>query len=184
MLYHFSEKAGITRFEARPPLAHPGARPYVWAIDEWHSPLYFVPSECPRVCFWPLPTTTKADLETWWKPATGRIVIAIEGTWLQRVQEVVLYRYELPPKTFEDCEDHGVHVSPLPVEPIAMEAMDSLPQRIVEAEAELRVCPSLVPLAKAVMQTSLHWSLIRMRNVIGWEMEPGQPCIPKTSHEP
>ena len=53
-LYHFSEDPTIERFVPRAPLARPEVEPLVWAIDEWHQPIYFVPRDCPRVCFWPL----------------------------------------------------------------------------------------------------------------------------------
>ena len=178
-LYHFSEDGSIGRFEPRPPLAHPETPPHVWAIDAWHSPLYFLPRDCPRVCFWPLPTTTREDLDGFWAQASGRIVIAIEARWVDRAKTARLYRYAFSEASFVSVEDHGVHVSPAAVEPISVEPMGDLLARIIEAGVELRICPSLVPLAKAVMKTSLHWSLIRMSNAAGWELAPGSPSLPK-----
>ncbi len=43
-LSHFSEDPTIARFVLRPPLARPTVEPLVWAIDEWHAPLYFLPA--------------------------------------------------------------------------------------------------------------------------------------------
>jgi len=39
---------------------------------------------------------------------------------------------------------------------------------IAAADVELRIVPSLVPLGRAIIQTTLHFSLIRMRNARGW----------------
>lgn len=178
-LFHFSEDRAIQRFEPRPPVAFPDIPPHVWAIDDWHAPIYFLPRDCPRVCFWPLPTTTPEDLDHFWAQATGRMVVAIESGWLEQVRSTVLYRYTLPPDSFVSVEDHGVYVSATAVEPLAIEPLDDLLARILEAGVELRICPSLVPLADSVMQTSLHYSLIRMRNAVGWDRPGGTPSLPK-----
>ena len=92
-LYHFSEDPTITRFVPRPPLARPEVEPLVWAIDDWHAPVYFLPRDCPRVCFWPLPTTTAEDYARFFATVSGRMVIAIESGWLERLRTTRLYRY-------------------------------------------------------------------------------------------
>src|SRR5579871_212070 len=99
-LYHFSEDPAIERFVPRPPQAHPDTEPLVWAIDEWHSPLYIVPRDCPRACFWPLPTTTPEDYDRFFGSVSGRMVIAIETAWYPRLRTTSLYRYVLPETTF------------------------------------------------------------------------------------
>ncbi|MFY9234577.1 MAG: DUF6886 family protein [Fimbriimonadaceae bacterium] len=178
-LYHFSEEGRIGRFKPRAPIAHPETRPYVWAIDEWHAPLYFLPRDCPRVCFWPLPHTIQEDLEGFWGQAAGRIVICIEAAWYDRVRVCRLYRYSFSETDFESVEDHGVHVSRHTVEPVSVEILEDLPVRILDAGVELRLCPSLIGVARAVMRTSLHFSLIRMQNASGWDLPPGNPALPK-----
>jgi hypothetical protein len=167
-LYHFSEDPTIERFVPRAPLALPEAEPLVWAIDEWHSPIYFVPRDCPRACFWPLPTTTPEDYERFFSSVSGRMVIAIEASWLDRLRTTQLYRYLMPEKPFESLHDYGAHVSRQAVVPLGVEPVGDLLTRLAEAEVELRICPSLVPLADAIIQATLHFSLIRMRNAQGW----------------
>lgn len=167
-LYHFSEDPTIERFVPRPPLAHPEQEPRVWAIDEWHQPIYWVPRDCPRVCFWPLPTTTPEDRARFEAETAARLVIAIEAGWLDRLRRTRLYRYEMPEAAFESLHDHGAHVSREAIVPLRVEPVGDLLSRLAEAEVELRISPSLVPLARAVMRTTLHWSLIRMRNAKGW----------------
>ena len=177
-LYHFSENPSLQIFVPRAPLAHPDVEPMVWAIDAWHSPLYFVPSDCPRVCFWPLPTTTPEDLKRFWSDDRVRMVVAIEHAWAERLLTTPLYRYLLPSETFEDCRDHGVHTSRSTVVPLAVEAVGDPMRAFAEADVELRITPSLVALAETLIPTSLHWSLIRMRNAAGWNQRGGTPTVP------
>jgi len=177
-LYHFSEDASIECFAPRPPLAHPEAEALVWAIDEWHAPVYFLPRECPRVCFWPLPTTTPEDLVRFWTYTMCRMVIAVEWAWIPRIKTTSLYRYTFPEDTFLSLQDHGVHVSRETVVPSTVEQMGDLLDHLEGANVELRVCPSLVLLAETLIPTSLHFSLIRMRNAQGWTGSPGIPAVP------
>ncbi len=167
-LSHFSEDPTIARFVPRPPLARPTVEPLVWAIDEWHAPLYFFPRDCPRVCFWPLPTTTPDDDERYFAAVSGRMVIAIESAWLERLRAARLFRYLMPEETFESIHDHGVHVSQSPVVPLAVEPVGDLLAALADAGVELRITPSLVPLGRSIIQTTLHFGLIRMRNARGW----------------
>jgi hypothetical protein len=92
------------------------------------------------------------------------MVIAIESGWLERLRTTALYRYALPAHTFEPLHDHGLHVSRVAVEPLAREPIPDLLAAHAATGVELRVTPSLWPLAESLQQTTLHWSLIRMRN--------------------
>ncbi|MHB8648206.1 MAG: DUF6886 family protein [Thermomicrobiales bacterium] len=167
-LSHFSEDPTIERFVPRPPRARPAVEPLVWAIDDWHAPVYFLPRDCPRVCFWPLPTTKPDDYDRWFATVPGRMVIVIESSWLERLRAARLYRYRMPEETFEDIHDHGVHVSREPVVPLSVTPVDDLLAALADAGVELRITPSLVPIGRAIIQTTLHFSLIRMRNAHGW----------------
>lgn len=167
-LYHFSEDPTIERFVPRAPLAHPDREPLVWAIDEWHQPMYFTPRDCPRVLFWPLPTTTPADHDRWWSYVADRIVLAIEAAWFDRLRTAQLFRYVFNSDTFEDLHDAGMFVSRDTIVPLRVEPIHPLIDQIRDAGVELRVCRSLVPLANAVINSTLHFSLIRMRNAQGW----------------
>jgi hypothetical protein len=177
VLYHFSEDPAIRRFEPRSPLAHPDAPARIWAIDEHHAPLYYFPAECPRVAFWPLPTSDPQEVRTLFPGSSTRMVIAIEHSWLPRILATRLYRYGMPTASFISCEDHGVYVSKEAVAPIDCLEIDSSLTWLARSSVELRICPSLVPLAEQLLDSTLHYSLIRMRNVIGWNKPPGTPCI-------
>ena len=176
-LYHFSENPDIKRFEPRPPLAHPDAAPCVWAIDEHHAPLYYFPSDCPRAAFWPLPTSDPDQVRVLFSDVSARMVIAIEQAWVDRLLSTKLYRYRMPSEIFIDCEDHGVYVSREPVEPTACDLIDDPLKWLARDNVELRLCPSLVPLAELLLDSTLHYSLIRMRNAVGWTRPGGGPSM-------
>lgn len=167
-LYHFSEDPTIERFVPRAPLAHPEVEPLVWAIDAWHAPMYFVPRDCPRVCGWPLPTTTPKDHARFFSYVSGRMIVAIEAGWLGRLQTTQLYRYVMPTEHFESLHDVGMYVSRATVVPLRVEPVGDLVAALLSVPVELRVCSSLVPLADALIASTLHFSLIRMRNAQGW----------------
>ncbi len=168
-LFHFSENPNIAEFVPRAPLAWPEVEPLVWAMDEGRSPIYFVPMDCPRVCFWVTPETNETDRELYDGTASGRMVIAIEFGWLDRVREATLYRYEFSPEGFEpltksQTENYGAYVCRSAVIPLRVEPMRDLLSCMRDAGVELRLCPDLHSLAETVVASTLHFSLIRMRN--------------------
>ena len=174
-LFHFSEDPSIGRFVPRP-VAMPSQRiagrdwlngPLVWAIDDWHQPMYFFPRDCPRILLWSRPHSTAADRDAWFQGSHARILAHVEQAWLDRVTATAIHRYELPADNFEDLEDAGMWVSRGPVAPLAVETLSDLPAAMVAANVELRVVPSLVPLRRA-LDTTLHFSGIRLRNAQGW----------------
>src|SRR5262249_26667394 len=133
-LYHFSEDPAIERFVPRPPLAHPEVEPLVWAIDDWHAPMYYVPRDCPRVCFWPLPTTTTEDRIRFFEYVPARMVVAIEWAWFDRLCSAHVYRYEMPEEPFESLHDAGMYVSRQTVAPLNVEPLGDLVARMREAQ--------------------------------------------------
>lgn len=177
MFYHYSDDPGIEVFHPRPiPPQSPGAPPasadyaganLVWAIDEDHAPLYWFPRDCPRVAYWPLPTSTDEDIARFLGHTTARWVIAIEGAWLERVRSAKLYEYRLPGDTFRpqwSGGGPGYHVSREAVTPLSVELVGDLLARQVAANIELRITPSLWPLHRALIPATLHFSMVRMRN--------------------
>jgi hypothetical protein len=168
ILYHFSEDPTIARFVPRAMATRPGETPRVWAIDGAHAPIYFLPRDCPRVCFWALPTTTPQDRAHFLGHTAASMVIAIESAWLDRVRATRLYGYHLPGDTFVEDDDEqggpGYFVSYTPVTPVRVEPVGDLLTRLIGAGVELRLTPSLWPLHRALVPATLHFSMIRMRN--------------------
>ena len=141
--------------------------PLVWAIDGWHAPMYLFPRDCPRILCWPLPTTTAEDRERWFGRSSARMLAHVEWVWFERLCAAAVFRYELPPVTFESLHDAGMHVSRQPVAPVGVERIADLPGALRAADVELRVMPSLLPLRDA-WGSSLHVSGVRLRNAAGW----------------
>jgi hypothetical protein len=92
------------------------------------------------------------------------LVLAIEWGWFERLRTTQLYRYIMPNDSFESLHDAGMHVSRATVTPLQVDPLRPLLDEIREGGVELRICHSLMPLADAIINASLHCSLIRMRN--------------------
>lgn len=165
-LYHFSENPGIRLFVPRQP-SWGNPEPVVWAIDEWHAPMYYLPRDCPRVCFWPLAHSAADDVERLFGHTNCKMVIAVEAAWLDQIRTTRLYRYWLPESTFA-CQDAGAgyFVSRQTVKPAQVDQIDDLLSTLIAARVELRICPSIVALGKTVQDSTLHYSCIRMRNAV------------------
>jgi hypothetical protein len=157
-LWHFSEDASLGRF-----LPRDGK---VWAIDEPHSWLYWFPRDCPRACFWAVEATTDDDVERWLDGDRDRRVAAIETSWLERLRSVGLYAYLMPPEPFDVIEDGRFYIASTPVDAIERVELGDLLARHAEAGNELRITPSLYPLWDRVIETTLDFSGIRLRNAV------------------
>jgi hypothetical protein len=169
-LYHFSEEPGIAVFEPRVAPSSTLGEPVVWAIDDRRQVMYFFPRDCPRTCFWPGAHTTDADRERFFRGVDARMIIAVESAWLERIRTTTLYRYTMPPETFEPGDESAGHwISRQAVTPIAVERIDDLLGAIVKEDVELRITGSLVELWKSVIQSTLDFSGTRLRNAAGWQ---------------
>lgn len=169
ILYHFSEEPDISRFEPRAPAARPDVEPLVWEIDAWHAPMYYLPRDCPRACFWPDATTTPEDRERWFDGSDARMVIAVESRWLERIRAAALHRYMMPPATFEPTDaTAGHYVSRSAVVPLAVAPVGDLFAAIAAASVELRITPSLRELWARVIRSSMQFSGTRLRNAHDW----------------
>ena len=164
-LYHFSDERGIARFVPRSPLERPEVEPLVWAIDAWHAPMYYVPRDCPRACFWAIESTTANDARRFGLGGEHRFAMVVEEAWWERIQAATVYRYELPPRTFElNDATAGHYVSREPVTPLAVEALPDLARRIRAEGVDLRVMPRLLPLWAEIIASTVAFSGTRLRN--------------------
>ena len=169
-LYHFSEDPDITSFAPHRATTSNVDEDLVWAIDEWHAPMYYVPRDCPRACFWPGPQTSDEDRERWFGGIDARLVIAVESGWLERLRATTLYRYTMPNATFALNDATAGHwVSREPVAPLAVEPVGDLLAALAGAGVELRVTPRLVALWRRVIDSTLEYSGTRMRNAAGFD---------------
>ena len=174
-LFHFSDDPGIDRFEPRPvlvPSPRPPGRdwlngPLVWAIEGRRQAMYLFPRECPRILLWPTEATTDEDRDRFWQGGSWAMIAYVEEAWLEAIAGATLYRYDLPPETFETLDDGGMWIARATVTPLGMEAIGDLHAALAEQAVALRPLPSLAPL-RDVWSTSLHASGIRLRNAKDW----------------
>lgn len=171
-LYHFSDDPHITRFEPRPaPNPSLGLEgKVVFAIGERTPPNYLLPRNCPRVTFYALPRSKPEDVAR--LLGGSRHVVAIESGWLERVMNgrrrpgSVANCYTLQADTFNVWDEGaGYYISRQPVTPLAMRTIDNMLLELADHDVEIRILPSLWPLFYAVVNSSLQFSMLRMRNV-------------------
>lgn len=174
-LFHFSEDGSIDKFEPRSVLVaserssgHEWLNdPLVWAIDDWHQPMYLFPRDCPRILLWRTSSTTALDAETYFAGTDARMVAYVEERWLAKLQSESIFRYELPVSSFQSLDDAGMWVSKTEVHPIEKTCISNLPNRLEIERVNLRILDSLTPL-RGAWKSSLHVSGIRLRNAQGW----------------
>jgi hypothetical protein len=174
-LFHFSDQPTIDTFVPRavhtPTKRSQGLEwlngPLVWAIDEWHQPMYLFPRDCPRILLWRTPSTRDEDAAPFFGGSSARIVAYVEERWLCEISAAVLHRYELPTESFESLDDAGMWISRNTVRPIACQEIGNLPETLNAFGTELRALPDLTSL-KGVWETSLHASGLRLRNATRW----------------
>ncbi|WP_282943706.1 DUF6886 family protein [Paenibacillus sp. RC67] len=164
MLYHFSEEPDIQMFIPRK-LDYRSEEPaQVWAIDEFHAPHYYFPRNCPRVCIWPDERTTEEDKHRFFGQAAVQRVIAVEAGWLDGMRETNLYRYTFNESDFEIYDlNAGYYTSLQAVKPVSVEPVGDLLSAICSTGIELRLTPSLMPLREAILQSTVNFSMIRMK---------------------
>jgi hypothetical protein len=163
-LFHFSEEADIEVFEPRAPLARPEVTPMVWAVDSWHAPHFYLPRDCPRVCFWSAGSHTKDEADI--LLAGSERVVAIEPSWRKLLGTTKVYRYVFEPSGFELLDvDAGYYVKREAVRPVKVGALGDLAMALVAAGVTLRFDSELFLLHDRVMAAGLRFSSMRLQNV-------------------
>ena len=163
-LWHVSEDPKIEVFHPHHSELHALDEPLVWAVDSECWWLYWFPRECPRACFNAKEDTTDEDVERWLDGDRTRRVGVIETGWLERFRAARVYAYRLPPESFERWDKF--FISRETVVPIEVVELGDLLTRHAEAGNELRIAPSLYPLWDKVIETTLDFSGIRLRNAV------------------
>lgn len=160
-LFHLSDDPSIARFEPRPSAYT--EEPVVWAISDQRIANYLLPRDCPRVCFRAGAESSGEDVARFL--GDDAVVIAIEEDWADRLAGGKLHRYAMPNDGFVlKDEGAGYWVSYGAIEPLGVELLDDLPGAIAAEGVTLKVLPSLWALHDAVKESSLTFSMIRMRN--------------------
>ena len=165
MIYHFSEEPDIAYFKPR--FSTPALGAVVWGVSKAAMYKYLLPRDCPRVTFRADAQTSTRDAQSFFGHSSMRCIVAIESCWLETVRRTKLYRYHLPADTFKLAlgdERTQYYISDQPVTPLSVVCIDDLLKALIDFGVELRVMPSLWPLYDAVVNSTLAFSIIRMRN--------------------
>lgn len=165
-LYHISDTPGIGLFEPRPAPAGAGIdEDVVWGIDREHLANYLLPRDCPRVTFRATVRSSPEDVERLIGPGRAGRVIAVESGWMERILSGRLVLYEFDPASFELFDrEAGYWITRRAVAPVSEQGGISPLVLLLQQNVELRIMPSLWELREAVADSSLEFSIIRMRN--------------------
>ena len=167
ILYHISENPNIQRFNPRPILNQNCeiVGNAVWAIDEDHLANYLLPRDCPRLVFFKNNNSTKADIEKFSGNSSADRIIAVESFWGSQIFEQNLFQYEFDDSQFSCIDESaGYFISRDTVNPIKATCISNGLLRILSTNTEFRIMPSLWKLREDVINSSLGYSIIRMRN--------------------
>lgn len=167
-LFHVSEEKGIEVFEPRLPVRKdldPGVG-LVWALDEKHLPNFLTPRDCPRVTYNAIETTSEEDLK-WFSSKSQQHCVVIEKGWFKKMGETTLYIYEFDPAGFE-LQDAaaGYYVARTAQRPVAVHVVADLFAALFERNVELRVVDYLWDICREIQNSTLEWSMCRMKNAI------------------
>lgn len=160
-LFHVSEERNISKFSPRySPYIN---KPVVWAISENKLVNYLFPRDCPRIAYSAGKDTSKTDKKHFL--ACSQQVIAIEALWYERATTTMLYLYELPASAFNLFDSiAGYYTTDTIVTPIDKHIVDDPIKELLTKNIELRILPSLWRLHDAIVDSTLEFSIIRMKN--------------------
>jgi hypothetical protein len=161
-LWHVSENPALDGFDPHVSATAEEREPLVWAVDTRHLPLYWFPRDCPRGTFWADRSTDPADADRLLGGAS-RVHIVEEG-WLERMRTTEVFAYRLPESSFQPHPVGGYWISREPVEPVELVPLGDLVERHVQAAIELRPLPNLWPVWDEVVDSTLEFSGMRLRN--------------------
>ena len=160
-LFHVSEEANITKFVPR---VSPHTEEFVvWAIAESKLANYLLPRDCPRVCFSAGKKTSNIDRQNFL--GSSKTVIAIESLWYEQAIKTTLFIYEMPSSTFTLFDAiAGYYISYSEVIPQQQQTIGQPIKELLSQNIELRLLPSLWQIHDAVANSTLDFSIIRIKN--------------------
>ena len=164
-IFHVSEEDNIHEFQPRIPTRKDlnQSKGLVWAVNENCLPNFLTPRDCPRVCFHVGPNTSDADKEMYLSSSCQHVVI-IENSWADMMTNTQLYLYEFDPEYFYLQDDNaGYYVSERTQVPINKMKIENLMQELFRRQVEVRFVEHLWESYDDIQQTTLHWSMCRMR---------------------
>lgn len=165
-IFHVSEKDDIQEFQPRIPTREDldQSKGLVWAVNETCLPNFLTPRNCPRVCFHIGSNTSEADKEMY-LTSSSRHVVIVENSWFDRMTNTELYVYEFNPDFFYLQDDNaGYYVSERTQVPMNKRRVENPLEELFRRQVEVRFVERLWDSYDEIQQTTLHWSMCRMRN--------------------
>ena len=165
-LFHVSEESDIVNFIPLIPKRDDldKSKGLVWALTDKCLPNFLTPRNCPRVAYHASEKTTPEDISKFFS-SSSRHCVAVEHNWYERISQTSLYLYEFDTSNFYlQDEAAGYFVSEKTEIPIAKTKLDNLFFELFSRNVEVRILNYLWHLSELVKESTLNWSLCRMRN--------------------
>ncbi|MCE2962188.1 MAG: Rieske (2Fe-2S) protein [Chitinophagales bacterium] len=165
-IFHVSEDPTIEIFHPRPATAFAELKKdVVFAVSETLLHNYLLPRDCPRVTFYAGHTTSEDD-KVKFLSDEFEYVLAIEEKWLEKAISTTLYLYEFDAASFEILDKvAGYFISYESQTPIGKTILSQPIQAIKDrGNIDLKILDNLQDLAQNITDSSLNFSIIRMRN--------------------
>lgn len=138
----------------------------VWALDETHLVNYLLPRDCPRITY--ALSSRTSDLDRFKFFSTGednKRMIIVEDTWLEKIQNTVLYVYEFNVTNSKQIDaGAGYYISRNTEKFISCQKIENLIEELKKRNVILKSLPNLWDKIDEVAQSSLEFSIIRKRN--------------------
>ena len=158
-LFHVSEEKDIEEF--RPRYSDRTKEAVVWTIAEAKLANYLLPRNCPRVCFSANSNTSYKDIQ---RLGSSKQVVVIESCWYDKAIATTLYLYEMPKGAFTLFDAvAGYCVANSAIVPLKKHVVKQPIQALLK-RVELRILPSHWQLHDEIVNSSLDFSAIRMKN--------------------
>jgi hypothetical protein len=166
-LFHISEEPDIKIFNPRPSPQFYGSikDDVVFAISEKMLHNYLLPRDCPRVAYYKNPDTTEEDRKKFFGEIQADYIINVEENWEERIRYAKLYLYEFPSESFMLLDKTaGYYISYESVIPASVTEMKGVIDELNKRKAGLRFLQNLQKIAEEVKNSTLSYSIIRIKN--------------------
>ncbi len=167
-LYHISEDPDIRLFQPRPsPSYYSGLiEKVVFAVSDDFLYNYLLPRDCPRVSFYINKESSQYDINKFIGNCKAIAILYVPSEWKESIERVTLYCYDFPIDTFALFDTNaGYYISKEAIVLLSIRAITDISRELSISNVELRYTESLTALAEQVQESSLNYSLIRMRNL-------------------
>ena len=164
-IFHVSEEDDIHEFQPRIPTRKDldQSKGLVWAVNETCLPNFLTPRNCPRVCFQVGANTSDADQQTYLSSNCHHAIV-IENSWFKALMKTTLYLYEFNPIYFHLQDENACYyVSGTTQIPVNRIQVKHPIQELIHRQVEVKLVDQLWGIHDEIQQTTLQWSMCRMR---------------------